>query len=107
METTNYIGPYDKRHDEYESLMTVLMQAYEHASAGKGKDRHAQNLPFDKQPMQQVCDLVGVGFALGQAIKKIQESQRLPADRARAELLGAINYIAGAVIWHDKQGDNS
>ena len=41
------------------------------------------------------------GF-LYQAIKKTVESKRLPKDRAVAELLGAINYLAGAVIALEK-----
>lgn len=82
----------------YDSLADVLKRAFDQASAGKGKDRHAQGKPFDAQPMQGICDLVGPAFALGQAIKKAQESLRLPPDRAVQELLGAINYLAGAVI---------
>ncbi|SOZ37710.1 hypothetical protein [Cupriavidus neocaledonicus] len=87
----------------YESLAAVLKEALFQAAHGKGAERHAQGAPFDEQPMQQLVDLYGMGFALGQAAKKMQESQRLPHDRARAELLGAINYIAGAVIAMDRQ----
>lgn len=87
--------------DGYESLALVLQRAFIQAALGKGKERHAKDLPFDQQPMQQLIGLYGVGFALGQAAKKAQESQRLPHDRAVAELLGAINYLAGAVIALD------
>jgi hypothetical protein len=87
----------------YEKLADVLLRAYDQASAGKGKDRHANDLPFHLQPMQQICDQVGVGFAMGQAIKKAQESLGLPRDRAIAEVLGAINYLAGVVIFMEKQ----
>lgn len=83
----------------YESLRNVLERAYAQASSGKGHERHAVGKPFDEQPMQSLIELYGVGFALGQAAKKAQESQRLPAGRDVAELLGAINYLAGAVIW--------
>ncbi len=86
----------------YEKLADVLQRAYDQASAGKGKERHAGDLPFHEQPMQQIGDLVGEGFMLGQAIKKLQESQRLPAGRAIAERLGAINYIAGSIIFLEK-----
>lgn len=87
----------------YEKLADVLRRAYDQASAGKGKERHANDLPFHKQPMQQICDQVGVGFAMGQAIKKAQESLSLPHERAIAEVLGAINYLAGVVIWMERQ----
>ena len=76
--------------------------AYDQASSGKGQERHGQDLPFTKQPMQLIQDLCGEGFALGQAMKKMQESQRLPHDAAIRELLGAINYIAGAIIHKEK-----
>lgn len=82
----------------YEDLAGVLRQAYHQAAGGKGADRHAGGQPFDAQPMQTICDLVGRGFALGQAIKKIQESQRMEPDAAKRELLGAIVYLAGAII---------
>ena len=85
--------------DGYESLASVLIRAYGQAAEGKGSERHGQGLSFGEQPMQQLIRLYGVGFALGQAAKKAQEAQRLPTvDRQVAELLGAINYLAGAVI---------
>lgn len=89
----------------YESLSLVLGRALWQASNGKGAERHAQALPFDQQPMQQVCDLLSVDFALGQAVKKAQEARRLPLERAVAELLGAINYLAGAVIHMERSRD--
>lgn len=87
----------------YEKLGEVLEEAFSQAAHGKGKERHAIDLPFHEQPMQQLCDQFGVGFALGQAAKKMQESQRLPYGRDRAELLGAIVYCAGAIIALDRQ----
>lgn len=83
----------------YSALADVLTRAMYQASAGKGAQRHAQGQAFEQQPMQQLIKLYGVGFALGQAAKKAQEAQRLPTvERQVAELLGAIVYIAGAVI---------
>lgn len=83
----------------YESLAHTLRLAFDQATTGKGADRHAQGLPFADQPMQKLCALYGVGFALGQAGKKMQEAQRLPRDAAIRELLGAINYAAGAIVF--------
>lgn len=90
--------------DDYYALEEVFACALAQASTGKGRERHAQDLPFDQQPMQQLIRLYGQGFALGQAAKKAQESMRLPRDRAVAELLGAINYLAGAVIHLESEG---
>lgn len=88
-----------KTNPGYESLADVLQRALDQAQSGKGAERHANSLPFDKQPMQTIAAQVGVGFLTGQAIKKTQEGQTLPAGRDVAELLGAINYLAGAVIF--------
>lgn len=82
----------------YEPLADVLIRAFEQAAFGKGKERHAQGEPFVDQVMQQGADRFGVGALLFQAFKKSEESQRLPHDRAVAELLGSIVYLAGAVV---------
>ena len=83
----------------YEALESVLARAYEQAASGKGAERHAQAQPFDEQPMQKLIALYGPGFALGQAGKKSQEAMRMDTPAAVRELLGAINYLAGAVIY--------
>ena len=82
----------------YEKLSDVLSRAYDQAAIGKGKDRHANGEPFHEQVMQTGAQRFGTGALLFQAFKKSEESQRLPHDRAIAELLGAIVYLAGAVI---------
>lgn len=87
----------------YESLAHVLQRALDQAQSGKGAERHANQLPFDQQPMQTIAAQVGVGFLTGQAIKKTQESQVLVGKHGVAELLGAINYLAGAVIFLERQ----
>ncbi len=82
----------------YELLADVLERAYNQAALGKGKERHANGEPFDEQVMQDGARRFGVGALLFQAFKKSEESQRLPLDRGVNELLGAIVYLAGAVI---------
>ena len=84
--------------DGYAALRYVLKMALEQASVGKGKERHATDKPFDRQPMLEIGRMVGPGFCLGQAIKKAQESSRMEPDAAQRELLGAINYLAGAYL---------
>lgn len=84
----------------YEQLEAILNEALEQAAAGKGKERHANERSFEDQPMQLISKLTGDNHGLAfQAIKKVQESLRLPDDRAERELLGAINYIAGMIIY--------
>ena len=87
----------------YRCLGDVLHRALLQAAEGKGKERHANGNAFDEQPMTTINAMLGsVDGFLYQAIKKTVESKRLPKDRAVAELLGAINYLAGAVIALEK-----
>lgn len=85
---------------EYDGLARVFARAFNQASNGKGMERHGgAGVPFENQPMTVINAMLGStdGF-IYQAIKKSVESKRLPSQRAVAELLGAINYLAGAVL---------
>jgi len=83
----------------YGRLFGVLCEALEQAQSGKGMERHANGKPFIDQPIMEIGRMVGPGFGIGQAMKKCQEAMRLDGtDRKVRELLGAINYIASAVI---------
>jgi len=83
----------------YESLHEVLVEALDQAQNGKGRDRHAvDNEPFEQQKICELTRRVGVGGPLFQACKKAIEAQRLGGERGVRELLGAINYLAAAVI---------
>ena len=84
--------------DPYISLRYVLELAVDQAANGKGKERHANGEPFDQQKICKISRAVGVGFALGQALKKVEESIRLDKDAGLREILGAINYLAAAYI---------
>lgn len=88
--------------DGYGSLALAFGAALDQASRGKGSERHAEKgEPFSSQLICAIPERLGPGgecFCLGQAVKKICESRRLPPERARAELLGAMNYLAAAWI---------
>lgn len=81
----------------YESLAEVFQQALLQAAAGKGKARHAADEPFEAQKICRITRTLGLGFPLGQAEKKIEESLRL-GEHGPDELLGAINYLGAAVL---------
>ena len=92
------------RDHRYERLGEVLDSAFRHASEGKGHERHDNGLPFEQQPICAINERLGsADFARGQVDKKIFESKRLSHEAAIHELLGAINYAAAAVIWHQDQ----
>ncbi len=92
---------------KYNSLYKVLLSAYNQAANGKGKERHQLNddEPFENQKICEIARRLSVDYNLGQAVKKIYESKRLTDGRDIAELYGAINYIAAAIIV--KQEENN
>lgn len=93
----------------YERLAEVFCAAHDQAAIGKGADRHANGLPFHEQRMQTISQLLDSPDGMAyQVCKKVVEGLGLPTlDRKRAELLGAINYLAGIVIFlEDREGDD-
>lgn len=96
---------------DYASLRDVLRAAYDQAATGKGAERHANNLPFEDQPMQHLIAAHGVGFAAGQASKKLVEAagmlNRCEVPAAMREILGAIVYAAGLAVYieHNKRNE--
>lgn len=92
---------------DYQPLERILSQAYAQAANGKGRKRHARNKPFLKQPIMEIGRMVGSGYAAGQAMKKVQEAvhmgnrEEFPA--AKAEILGAINYLAALYILVEEE----
>ena len=93
---------------KYDSLYKVLLAAYNQASNGKGKERHQLNNEeyFEDQKICEIARRLSVDYNLGQAVKKIYESKRLTDGRDIAELYGAINYIAAAIIVKQEEKQN-
>ncbi len=91
-----------KSNHPYYSLVKVFNDAFLQASNGKGNERHAYSdrEPYSDQVLCEMDKRLG-GNAIGpryRAVKKIYESARMEPDRAIHEILGAINYLAAAVI---------
>ena len=84
--------------DGYESLFNVFVNAMRQAAEGKGKARHANGQPFERQPTCLDARELGIGFPVGQARKKALEAVRLEGMHRVHELLGAINYLGIAVV---------
>jgi len=77
----------------------VLSEARDHALCGKGNERHrGDGDNFREEHWYEVCSLSSADFLYGQAAKKLLEHQRLPPDQARAEVLGAVNYLGFAAL---------
>lgn len=83
----------------YEPLAAVLKEALDQAQAGKGKRCHANGKPFIDQPIMTGAREAGMGGLVFQARKKILEAMNCSDDeRAIADMLGAINYVAAMVL---------
>lgn len=88
----------------YEALNRELAEAFNQSAYGKGKERHANSRPFDRQPILELSRLYGPGFAAGQAAKKVQEALSMldkgafTTEQALAEVHGGIVYLAAVAI---------
>jgi hypothetical protein len=96
---------------DYAPLRGVLDAAYNQSAHGKGKVRHANAKPFTQQPIMEIGRMVGLGYQLGQAMKKAQEAGGMAArgetEAAQAELLGAIVYLSAAHILLGENGEGT
>ena len=90
--------------EKYVELKEVFDLAYGEAAYGKGKDRHADNDRYEEQPIMWI-ERYFPSFQLGQAVKKMHESQRLPVNDAIKELHGAMVYIAARVVYLKMYGN--
>ena len=93
--------------DPYYTLAAVLHHALMQASHGKGAERHANGKSFENQPMLEISRMLGTpAGCLYQVMKKSQEAQGMlnngNPEAAKREILGAINYLAGAYMIIDE-----
>lgn len=86
----------------YEPLQDALKGCYEQAATGKGRERHANDKPFLEQPIFWI-EREFPSFQLGQAVKKIHESQRLDPAAAIEELKGAVIFLSAKIITLKEQ----
>lgn len=95
---------YNDEHHAYHELARVLVDAYEQAAIGKGKERHANDRAFRDQPIHRTSDLLqsddGLNF---QIIKKIEEAKRLSPQAAYNESLGAIVYTSAVAMRYQSR----
>lgn len=81
-------------------LQEVFSDAVAQAVSGKGEQKHGLGKGFYDQQWVDVTKRHGLGFLTGQAVKKINEAVTIPSmEMWEREMLGALNYIAMAVIF--------
>ena len=79
--------------------------AYDQASSGKGKERHANNDTFESQPICQIPRYQGsIDFVTGR-IKKCPRSLNCLVE-LRYEL-GAITLAAGIIVLQEGSNDGN
>lgn len=83
----------------YESLFGVLQEALNQAQFGKGHERYAEpGKPFHAQDACREARELGLTTPIHKAREKAEEALHLDPNQAIDELVGAINYLAAAVI---------
>ena len=89
---------------DYATLESILRDAYGQSAYGKGKVRHAnEGQRFEEQPICVLTDMVGLGYPVGQLMKKAHEAIGMAGRKefalAYQELLGVIVYAAAAARY--------
>ena len=123
-ETKKETKPVNTVDNLYKKLRYVFTRAEDQASV-VGAMKHARDgQKFEEQPIVDITRrlrVLGLGFPLGQAEKKIEEAALVMSklytnemefipqmdciDKTEIELLGAINFLAAAVIRIDEIRD--
>lgn len=92
-----------KDRDDYLPLLRTFLGALEQAAYGKGRERHANDLPFTEQPILTMARMLDNDAGLAQqVIKKTIEARSLPSKTARInELRGTLVYAAAMILFEE------
>lgn len=95
-----------KDRDDYLPLLRTFLGALEQAAYGKGRERHANDLPFTEQPILTMARMLDSDAGLAQqVIKKTIEARSLPSKTARInELRGTLVYAAAMILFEEMFG---
>lgn len=95
-----------KDRDDYLPLLRTFLGALEQAAYGKGRERHANDLPFVEQPILTMARMLDSDAGLAQqVIKKTVEARSLPFKTARInELRGTLVYAAAMILFEEMYG---
>lgn len=95
-----------KDRDDYLPLLRTFLGALEQAAYGKGRERHANDLPFTEQPILTMARMLDSDAGLAQqVIKKTIEARTLPTKQARInELRGTLVYAAAMILFEEMYG---
>lgn len=96
----------EKDRGDYLPLLRTFLGALEQAAYGKGRERHANDLPFTEQPILTMARMLDSDAGLAQqVIKKTIEARSLPSKKARVnELRGTLVYAAAMILFEEMYG---
>lgn len=96
----------EKDRNDYLPLLRTFLGALEQAAYGKGRERHANDLPFIEQPILTMAHMLDSDAGLAQqVIKKTIEARTLPTKAARiSELRGTLVYAAAMILFEEMYG---
>ena len=103
---TLFVFSSEKDRDDYLPLLRTFLGALEQAAYGKGRVRHANDLPFIEQPILTMAQMLNSDAGLAQqVIKKTIEARTLPTKAARiSELHGTLVYAAAMILFEEMHG---
>lgn len=96
----------DAASPDFWPLVEITLDTLRQVTAGKGRDRHARGRDYVDQPINVIPTLLGelgLGFLIGQAMRKAEESVTMSHDRKVAELRGAAVYLLTAILWLERR----
>ena len=89
-------------------LYSVFMKAIDQCMNGKGQRHGGASIEFMEQPWKHYAKMHGRGFLTGQAAKKLEEaSSTWTGTSFENEALGAIVYLAMAILYERSKSDNA
>lgn len=106
------MNKYEFNDKKFERLTTVLLDAFDQAANGKGRERHGNGLDWESQPISVISKITGLRGPEFQVMKKTAEAvgmyEKNEPIGAYRELLGAIIYVAQmAILVADKFGEKN
>jgi hypothetical protein len=80
----------------FEKLVPIIQDCLDQLQFGKGQKRHGRGMDFDKQVGCDITRCVGIGFPVGQMMKKWDEVSSV--EDKEEELWGFIGYGLMALL---------
>ena len=90
-----------KRDLSKEHFKQVLNEIMDQVFEGKGEERHGHGASFEDQPWVEITKNVGIGFPVGQALKKLMELRSFENNLSawEREAYGTGVYVVMSIMF--------